>query len=674
VSGRNRNFNAKLRRLARIGASRALAVLGLILIAATITGRQTAAASSPSPEQRAADAVEAANSSWGSPEAIEENFSSPLNGAGSFQTFDGANSFAQPIACVSSDAFLEVFYAPGSGGDLDPVIVSQDTDFDGVMETTQTLPAPVSGVCANGVISCDAGTWNNCQPQSWTTDAANRLALTPVALEQLGGCYCVNSSCGAGLSILNEKYILADLSGGMAGALSAADPRFAVSTVGRAPFQISLSGQSTTQCQTPPALPQTAYNSNPAQIALDASAMSATDPVFSKVTSLPAGTSVTTLDHACSIEKLASTVDLITDVVKISGSGEHSISVVSPTELVLTLGRQGNNYLNGNCSAGYIDNYTIHVTNPAALVSVVIENGRVDDDAQLHIDGSNLVFARRSNFTNYSGRRPGGCGGNRNDSFVVNQDITHHFADGAPHDLRLRSVVSGRGERFLNIRFKTQCTVERSIVDSCASYASERSCQLYAEDVDGVQTYQNGAATGLTPIPSTRTIGVSPCTFDVTEPWWRRDRIYRCTALGSGSALPTPDLERVRFIYENSTASTWQDRYVDADGNTISASGQLTLPEPVSIGDCELMCKTTRSYQNAHVTETGTAGDLQENRIDTEFAFHACSAGVCPVGPGETVVQDCGCLNSFPEAMVMMQATRLGARDMICTTDTPVPF
>ncbi len=623
---------------------------------------------------RARDAVDVVKDTWKDGEAVQENMSSPLNGAGSFYSYDKAVAFDQPVACLSSDAFLEIFYAPSATGDLAPVIVSQDTDFDKVMETVQTLPAPVSGVCANGIVSCTPGSWASCQAYSWSTDTSFRLGLTPVPLDELGGCYCVNDSCGSNLAVLNEQYILNDLAGGMAGALSRADPRFAVSTVGKTPFQITLSGQSTTACKTPPDLPQTAYETNPAQIPLDAAVMSAADPVFSKVTALPAGTSVTTIDHSCSIEKLASTIDLATDVVKVSGAGEYSINVISPTEFVMTLGREGNNYLSKNCSVGYIDWYNIHVTKPEAFVSAVIENGRVDDDLQLHHDGDNLIFARRSNFTNYVGERPGSCDGNRNDKFTVNMDITSIFSDGAPHDLRLRTVVSGTGERFLKIRFKTKCAIDRTIVDTCATYASNPSCQLREEQADGVVTYSNGVATGLTPIPSTRTIGVSPCQFDVTEPWWKKDRAYQCSALGDGSELPTPDLERVKYIYSNSTSSIWRDQYTDADGAVVTASGGLNPPEPVVVGDCEMMCKVSRAYQNTHLTETGVAGDLQDNPVDTEFTFHACPTGACPIGPGETIVQDCACLNSFPEAMVMMQATRLGARDLICTTDTPVPY
>jgi hypothetical protein len=625
-------------------------------------------------ETRAKNAVDAVRPNFETPQDVERTMSNPLNGASQFSSFNGASPFSQPIACLASNAFLEVFFAPSGTGDLSPVIIRQDTNFDNVFDATQTLPAPVSGVCANGVVSCSSGTWNSCQAYAWSTNASNVLTQTPTTLDQLGGCYCVNNSCGTGLPILNESYILSDLAGGMAGALSAADPRYAVSTVGRTPFQISLSGQSTTACKTPPSLPQTHYASNPAQLPIDAAVLSATDPVFQKVVSLPAGTSVSTIDHACSIEKLASTVDLVTDVVKVSGSGEYSINVVSSTEMVLTLGRTGNNYLNESCTTGHIDNYTIQVAKPSAFISAVIEDGRVDDDAQLHIDGPNLVFARRSNFTNYTGGRLGSCDGNRNDTFTVNQDITSLFNDGAPHALRLRAAVSGVGERYLNIRFKTQCALDRTVVDTCASYATNTSCQLRDETTDGVTTYSNGVATGLTPLPSTRVLGVPPCQFSVTEPWWRKDRTYRCTALGTGSQLPTPNLERVKYIYDNSTITAWADRYTDASGAIVNQSGSLNPPEPVVVGDCEMMCKTTRDYQNTHLTERATAGSYQSNPVDKEFQFHACSTGSCPVGPGERVVTDCSCIDSFPEAMVMMQATRLAARDLICTTDTPVPF
>ncbi len=42
---------------------------------------------------------------------------------------------------------------------------NQDTDFDGVLDYSYLAPFAVSGVCANGVIACDSGTWTNCTPE-----------------------------------------------------------------------------------------------------------------------------------------------------------------------------------------------------------------------------------------------------------------------------------------------------------------------------------------------------------------------------------------------------------------------------------------------------------------------------------------------------------------------------
>jgi hypothetical protein len=48
--------------------------------------------------------------------------------------------------------------------------------------------------------------------------------------------------------------------------------------------------------------------------------------------------------------------------------------------------------------------------------------------------------------------------------------------------------------------------------------------------------------------------------------------------------------------------------------------------------------------------------------------FHACTSdNQCPMGPGEELVSACGCLDDFPEAVVMMQTVRLAGSDMVCT-------
>ncbi|MFX7808420.1 hypothetical protein ABTK09_19525, partial [Acinetobacter baumannii] len=68
----------------------------------------------------------------------------------------------------------------------------------------------------------------------------------------------------------------------------------------------------------------------------------------------------------------------------------------------------------------------------------------------------------------------------------------------------------------------------------------------------------------------------------------------------------------------------------------------------------------------------GVVASQQNNPTGFDTFYHVCdAANVCPAGPGEEVVSACGCLDDFPEAVVMMQTVRLGGADMTCTSNRP---
>ena len=70
----------------------------------------------------------------------------------------------------------------------------------------------------------------------------------------------------------------------------------------------------------------------------------------------------------------------------------------------------------------------------------------------------------------------------------------------------------------------------------------------------------------------------------------------------------------------------------------------------------------------ADVAHAGVVGAQQTSPTGFDTFYHACSPGnVCPAGPGETIVTPCGCLDTFPEAVVMMQTVRLAGADLACT-------
>ena len=172
--------------------------------------------SADDPATVAKAAANAVLQQFGSADGIRQNASLPLTDANSqLSTVDGSKTAAVQISNPSSSAFLSVSIVALATGDLKPVQVSQDLNFDGVMEYSYQPPFPLSGICANGVIACDAGTWNHCQAYQWQADNSGRATLHNSTMDTLAGCYCINQSCGGGSG--NLQGMLKDLGGAVAG-------------------------------------------------------------------------------------------------------------------------------------------------------------------------------------------------------------------------------------------------------------------------------------------------------------------------------------------------------------------------------------------------------------------------------------------------------------------------
>ena len=64
----------------------------------------------------------------------------------------------------------------------------------------------------------------------------------------------------------------------------------------------------------------------------------------------------------------------------------------------------------------------------------------------------------------------------------------------------------------------------------------------------------------------------------------------------------------------------------------------------------------------------GAVSEKQNDPTGWDSFYHVCSAdSVCPLGEGEEMVTPCGCIDDFPEAVVMMQTVRLAGSDLACT-------
>jgi hypothetical protein len=179
---------------------------------------------------------------------MQSNVINPLLGSDNLKTIDGSNQGSARVSCQASDNFLSVLIQPTSANDLNVLSIYQDTDMDGSVDYSYTLPFLVSGICANGVISCDPGAWTNCSYYKWTADANGHATAKSSYLTDLGGCYCINSSCGSNLVWTNTNTILKDLGGGIAGAVIAQKRQYALSAVKLDTMAIYYTGQDESTC------------------------------------------------------------------------------------------------------------------------------------------------------------------------------------------------------------------------------------------------------------------------------------------------------------------------------------------------------------------------------------------------------------------------------------------
>ncbi|MFQ3894788.1 hypothetical protein [Sphingobium sp. R-7] len=634
----------------------------LLLAAAAILPMS---ASAQTVEERARAAAEASRAKTSDSEAIQENYLTPGLAGQPIATVDNSRTFNPNIACQKTATLLELIAQPASTGDIGTLRISRDKDIDGSVDQTLTLPVPVSGICANGVVSCQPGTWNQCKSFKWDVASGGDLKLTEVGLTELAGCYCINNNCGSNLVWGNMASVLKDLGGGVIGALTTADPRVGVAQATIDGPVIRYTGAQSTACTPNPSLPQTAYRASPAAIQSDAASAAASSSLFQALKASPAGVGKADQVRLCTIER---------EVTLAPATYDDIVNVSGQVQSVTSCGTDCRRYRiggNGNCSAAPpIFTATFQVLRPDRLVSARIVRQDANDWLQSRVNGE---------VVGYAGKRPwlgdalpsGDC---NVDAETVNPtpiDLTERFRAGtAALGVRVRGGGDGRwGWVDLEVRVDASCGVSERLVDLCSGYAADSACRLDGETVDGVQTVRNGVGTGLTPLPQTRLFGNGSCTIRLTRDFFKRDRRYKY-AVDLGSPTP-PDLSRGAYIIDHSTEALLADRVRTADGGYATSSRPFALPDRGTVPACEPVCKTRAPKANDGVALDGVVGSKQNAPTGWDTFYHACRTGsggdVCPAGPGEEIVSACGCLDDFPEAVVMMQTVRLGGADLVCT-------
>jgi hypothetical protein len=617
-------------------------------------------------EERARSAAVAARTKSGDSDALQSNYLTPGLAGQPVSTVDNSKSFTSNIACQKTATLLELLAQPTSTGDIGTLRISRDKDLDGSFDETLNVPVPVSGICANGIISCAPGSWNQCRPFHWEVGSSGKLKLGEVDLTALAGCYCVNNSCGANLAWGNMASILKDLGGGVVGALTTADPRIGVAQASIDGPLIRYTGAQTTACTAQPQLSATSYRSNPTAIQGDAYSVSQASSIFQALAASAAGNGKAQQTRNCAIDR---------DIAVKEWGFDDILAVRGAITAVTSCGTGCRRYeIRGSGTCGSVPpiySATFDPLAPARIRSARIVQMGADDWVQARVNGQ---------IVGYAGKRPwlgealpsGDCRISDNPWYNKSAiDITSQLRSGATIvGARVRGGGGGNwGYVTVEVQVDTACEVSERLVDLCSGYAADPACHLVSETVDGVVTFRNGVNTGIKPLPSTRIFGTGACSFQYTRDFFERARQYACVIDQAGAG--DPDLSRGAYIIDHSTETLLADRTTDASGNVSTSTRPFSMPDRGSVAACEPICKTRAPKANSDVAVDGVVGAKQNDPAGWDIFYHSCSSdNVCPLGQGEELVSACGCLDDFPEAVVMMQSVRLAGADLVCTAET----
>lgn len=614
-------------------------------------------------DARARAAAAASRAKSGDSDTISNNYLTPGLANQPVSTVDNSRSFTPNIACQQSSTMLEMLVQPGATGDITHLSIAQDRDLDGKFDSNLTLPVPVSGICANGVMSCDPGSWNNCRSFQWDVASSGDLKLTQVDLPALSGCYCVNASCGANLVAGNLPSVLKDLGGGVVGALTTADSRIGVAQASIEGPVIRYTGAQTTACTNSPQVTATAYRANPTAISGDASSTSQASSVFTALAASPAGNGKAEQSRSCTIEREITVKAWdFEDIVAASGAITATSSCGTGCLRFEIRGA-------GSCgSSPPVYAVTFTPLLPARIRSARIVEMGADDWVQARINSVVVGYAGKRRWTG-DALPSGDCRISDDPWYNRNPiDFTAQLQAGATTvGARVRGGGGGNwGYVTVEIQVDTDCEVSERLVDLCAGYAGDTACRLTQEDVDGVETVRNGVNTGLKPLPQTRLFGTGRCTYQYSRDFFLRTRRYACLIDTSG--ITQPDLSRAAYIIDHSTETLLADQTRGADGSLSQTSRAFALPDRPTVTACEAVCKTRAPSANSGVGPAGTVAQKQNVPVGWDSFYHVCTSdNVCPLGPGEEIVSNCGCLDDFPEAVFMMQTVRLAGSDLACT-------
>jgi len=571
---------------------------------------------------------------FGSSDSIRQNAIEPLtSNQTNLFTLDGSKQGSGQLICPASPYFLNVSIQSGPSGDLSQVLIQQDTDFDSKIDYSYSVPMLISGICSNGIISCNQGSWDSCAAHKWVA-TGGKVTLSSVHPNALGGCYCINNSCGEDIVGSALPRVLGDIGGGIVASIQANNPRYAITDTQIKNTTISYYGQNSVDCS------KTAFSSgqgsNVEQYYQSPHSMESAgvQAFYSKDHSTSPralGLSELLQDHSvtsktCSKERLVSVASSVTFCSAPALVGAHSKETTKFYRVMAGRGSGKNDCECKKVGGTSLCSPPLFETVPSAPEGAVYLGRSAED----FFDRKKRRGADECSFYLY-------------DYYSVCQRMTD--------------------------------TVTETFSDACQSIKANRECKLKEEVIDGVKTISNFNPTGIRSVRSCREYQGIVTNFSVCHDDWKTQETFFC------EEKQRSDLSGITARAQRVTSSTvathsgsnfqYKDTVKDDKGGLITESHTVGLPEFSPQPTCEMACKTSRLTTRTDVTETG---NLSQNLVSTQshnFYYKACStSGQCPLESGETLVKKCQCVNEFPDALGYMMVLKEASQGMICSSGT----
>lgn len=613
--------------------------------------------------------------------ALNESQIRPASGDGNMKTYDGKTSFNGRAVCKGTSEFMRMLVQPNTNGDLKILNIMQDTDMNGSLDITTAPGWDVSVVCSNGFQTCtDANNAATCKSWAWIADAQTyQLGRKSVPMSELGGCYCINNSCGSNLAWNNLTQVLNDLGGGASQALSRANSWFTLSQIKVDGVSASFVGGDTASCSigdsegffnTADGKKILNYQDNYNAMKEDASSTAKTSDAYRMITEGSLNPNEQSDVYNCDITRnVALDEPTLNDIIAFDG-GQGSVSQCGKDCLQLVLGRLGDNYWSGSCSYYEVQS-NIFIKDHTRILSATLVSAVFDDWMQLWAGDKVVWNGPYGNWTD-SGPVPGKCELKTSWEQTPNKDFKEFLNQDGQVKFKIRVEVSGDGEGYALARIKADLSCregEEYTTNTCKAYEEDTNCQLLDETVDGVKTFTGSINTGLIPLAQTQVLQGNFCSIAVKRDWFKKKRAYRCNRRVDFNFDNI--IERKAYINKTVTPGDYQDKMF-SNGNVSYGSGELFWPDMPSVPTCINMCKTRKAKTTPDMSMSGQVDNNNKPTVTKydNYYYECDSNNQCQAGPGEEVVKACQCINEFAEAAAIMQVIRQAGQDMICSSGT----